>query len=387
MDFNLDSSLVDLNIVKRIGIEKSSNSIIIEACNQIITQTIYLDAFSDKTIKPLKKQLDEILSFKKGEEKQSTINAIITCINKNISKISKYNNEKSESQVGNTNGNGNGNENNKINILINLALNSENTEKFFKDQCGRAYAASRLGNDRHLEIISLNSKKYKHYLSRLYRENTGSCICDTSLKSVITNLSSEAEFNGITIPLHLKVAWGSYENRANKKCIYYDMCDAQGRIIEISKDGWRIIDGSDKDISIIFKRHNQQPQIEPSRNYSKDIFEKLLNLTNVKNPSHRHLLKVYIISTLIPEIDHVILTTYGPKGSAKSFLLELIKKTVDPTKPVLLTLNRNMEQFIQQVNHNYLCYYDNVKYIPTWLSDEICKSVTGAGHTKQMKLH
>ena len=69
------------------------------------------------------------------------------------------------------------------------------------------------------------------------------------------------------------------------------MCDAQGRIIEISKDGWRIINGSDKDIPILFKRFNQKPQVEPDRNYPSDIFEELLNLTNVKNQKHRHCLK------------------------------------------------------------------------------------------------
>ena len=231
--------------------------------------------------------------------------------------------------------------------------------------------------------MSIDSIKFKRYLSKLYRDNTGSSIGDSSINTVITNLAAEAEFNGDIIPLHLKVAWGSEENSAKNDCIYYDMCDAQGRIIEISKDGWRIINGNDKDIPIIFKRFNQQPQVEPDRNYPPDIFDKLLNLTNVKNEKHRHLLKVYIISTLIPEIDHVILTTYGPKGAAKSFLLELIKKLVDPTKPILLTLHRNIEQFIQQVNHNYINYYDNVKFIPYWLSDEICKAVTGAGHTKR----
>ncbi|MGC2571397.1 MAG: hypothetical protein WA364_07790, partial [Candidatus Nitrosopolaris sp.] len=33
--------------------------------------------------------------------------------------------------------------------------------------------------------------------------------------------------------------------------------------------------------------------------------------------------------------------------------------------------------------HNYVALYDNVKYIPYWLSDEICKAVTGIGHTKR----
>ncbi len=382
LEFNLDSSIINMNIVKRIGIEKPSNSIIVEACNQTITQTIYLNDFSDKTIKPLKKQLDDIITSSTPGEKKLIINSIITCINCNITHISKYNDEKEESRSNDAIENEK--ENKKIDVLIDLASSSENTEQFFKDQYRGAYAAVRLGKDKHLEILSLNRHRYRRYLSWLYYENTGRSITDSSLNSVITNLASKAEFNDVIIPLHIRVAWGSIENRANKECIYYDMSDAQSRIVEISKDGWRIIDGSNKDIPIIFKRHNQQSQTEPDRSYPSDIFEQLLNLTNVKNQTHRQLLKVYIISTLVPEIDHLILTTYGPKGSAKSFLLELIKKTIDPAKPILLTLNKNMEQFIQQVNHNYLCYYDNVKFIPYWLSDEICRAVTGAGHTKRM---
>lgn len=184
-------------------------------------------------------------------------------------------------------------------------------------------------------------------------------------------------------PSHLRVARGKKENKAIQGSIYYDMTDAQGRIIEISKNGWRIITGSDADVPTLFKKHNQAPQVEPDRNYPPDTFDQFLNLTNVTNPEHRHLLKVLMVSAFIPEIDHPILTTYGPQGAAKSFLLTLIKILVDPSKPTLLTLLKNIPEFIQQVNHNYLAFYDNVKYIPYWLSDEICKSVTGIGHTKR----
>ena len=388
-EFYLNPSLIDKSIVKRIGIEKSTNLLIVEACTQIITQTINIADFSEKTIRPLKKQLSDLLvGHKNKEDKQNIINRTITCINNNISKISQYCKESSSLSTSRLITSSSSSvaaeeESNKADVLINLASSPDNTEKFFKDQNGRICAATRLGPDRHLEILGIDGTKYKLYLSKLYRQNRGSCISDSSINTVVTNLASEAEFNGDTIPLHLKVAWGSEENRAKKDCIYYDMCDTGGRIIEVSKDGWRIIDGSDKNVPIIFKRFNQKPQVEPDRNYPEYIFEKLVNLTNVRKKDNRQLLKVYIISTLIPEIDHAILTTYGPKGSAKSFLLELIKKLVDPTKPLLLTLHRNAGEFIQQVNHNYINYYDNVKFIPYWLSDEICKSVTGAGHTKR----
>jgi hypothetical protein len=61
----------------------------------------------------------------------------------------------------------------------------------------------------------------------------------------------------------------------------------------------------------------------------------------------------------------------------------LIKKLVDPSKPVLLTIHSNRNEFIQQLSHNYVTCFDNVKHIPSWLSDEACKAVTCIGQTKR----
>ena len=377
IEFYLDPSFLDLEIVKRIGIEKSTNSIIVETCNQIVIQTIVIVSFSNETIKPLRRQLNEVLIGLLQDERRKIINSIITCINRNIDVISEIGIQSSQTRF-NIN-----EESNKVDELIKLVLESENTEKLFNDQYGKPFAAVRIDKKGYLEILSMSSTKFKRYLTKLYRENIHTSISDGSLNTVILNLVAEAEFSSEIIPLHLRVSWGSDINKSRSDCIYYDLYDTKGNIIEISKDGWRTINERDSDVPILFRKYHQQPQVEPDRNYPSDIFDQLLNLTNVKSSNHRHLLKVYIISIMIPEIDHVILTTYGPKGAAKSFLLELIKKLIDPTKPTLLTLHRNIEQFIQQVNHNYINYYDNVKYIPYWLSDEICKAVTGIGHTKR----
>ena len=78
-----------------------------------------------------------------------------------------------------------------------------------------------------------------------------------------------------------------------------------------------------------------------------------------------------------------MLILHGEKGSAKSTLQTLIKLLVDPGKPVLLTIHNDRTEFIQQLGHNYVAYYDNVKNAPGWLSDEACKAVTGVGNTKR----
>ncbi len=379
--FVLDSSYIDIEIVKSIGINQAFNSIVVGLSKNLVSSTIHLDAFSEKTIKPLKKDLAELL--KESKNRQSIINSVVSCIIRNIDAIKasqapRNRIEATEDVIGIFEGSSN------AKILVDLASLKVNTERFFKDQYGRAYAAVRLGNNRHLVIMPLKSSKYKHYLAKLFRDHSkGEIIGEEAINNAINSLDADAEFDGETIPLHLRVAWGQKENGAKQDSIYYDMTDAEGCVLEISKDGWRMINGSDVDVPILFKRHNQIAQVEPDRDYPSDIFDQFLRLTNVTNPEHKHLLKVLIVSSFIPEIDHPILTTYGPQGAAKSFLLRLIKMLADPSKPVLLTLLKNIPEFIQQVNHNYLAFYDNVKYIPYWLSDEICKAVTGIGHTKR----
>ncbi|HET6716337.1 MAG TPA: hypothetical protein VFG90_04355 [Nitrososphaeraceae archaeon] len=106
-------------------------------------------------------------------------------------------------------------------------------------------------------------------------------------------------------------------------------------------------------------------------------------MTNLKTEEDKILLSVYIMTLFIPDIPHVISQIHGEKGSAKSTLQLLIKLLVDPAKPKLLTIYNDQKEFIQQLAHNYLDFYDNLKYTPRWLSDEACKAVTGVGSTKR----
>ena len=70
----------------------------------------------------------------------------------------------------------------------------------------------------------------------------------------------------------------------------------------------------------LFTRYNQVSQVAPDKSYQPDIFDRFLQLTNLKEEKDRILLKVYIVSLFIPEIPHVILVLHGRQGSAKSTL-------------------------------------------------------------------
>jgi hypothetical protein len=137
-------------------------------------------------------------------------------------------------------------------------------------------------------------------------------------------------------------------------------------------------------IEILFKRYGHQaPQVEPSHDYHSKIFDKFIDSLNIKNEKHKLLVKIWIISLLIPGISHPILLPYGEKGSAKSTLQKKIKTLIDPSPLDLFSIYNDKTQFIQQLTHNYLCFYDNVKREPGWLSDEVCRAVSGGAFSKR----
>ena len=104
---------------------------------------------------------------------------------------------------------------------------------------------------------------------------------------------------------------------------------------------------------------------------------------NIKDEDNKLLLKCYIVSLFIPDIAKPILMLHGEQGSAKSTLQELIKMLVDPSIVKTLTFPRDINELIQQLSHNYIAYFDNVSVIREWISDALCRAVTGSGFSKR----
>lgn len=254
-------------------------------------------------------------------------------------------------------------------VLVQLAI--QNTKLFFKDQYGIPYTLVNIAD--HYEITRVESGKFKRYLAMLFYDTNNKVANAEAITNAIHVLQAKAENGDKTFPLSLRVAW-------NNGDILYDLTNEKWQCVKISQQGWEIIDNTPNPM---FIRHNQISQAYPDKNYDNDIFDRFLQLTNLKEEKVRILLKVYIISTFIPDIPHAILILHGGQGSAKTTSQELVKLTIDPAKPRTLTIYGDIKEFIQQLAHNYVVFYDNLKRTPQWLSDEACKAVTGVGSTKR----
>ena len=274
-------------------------------------------------------------------------------------------------------------------VLIKLALANST---LFKDEFNSPHALVKIKD--YYDVLSVEGTKFKRYLSKLYYDSEdGNKIAGTEvLNSVVHHLQADAEFDGKTIPLHLRTAWS---NPDTKDAIYYDMSDEKRRCIKVTKDGWKIVDNQ---IEVLFKRYNHlKPQVEPIRttttitklddtdDIDSKMFDVFTTLFNVKKKDQNNtlLLKCYIISLFIPDIPKPVLVLHGEQGGAKSTFQELVKMLVDPSTTQTFTFPRDSNEFIQQLSHNYIAYYDNVSVIQDWVSDLLCRAVTGSSFSKR----
>jgi hypothetical protein len=229
----------------------------------------------------------------------------------------------------------------------------------------------------HLEVIALRSRRFRNWIAGTVYRESGVVIDSQTIKDIIGVLSFEAEFNNEEIKLDLRVAARS----ENSNTVWYiDLTNKDWEFIAINGEKWNLINNT-----IIFRRFpNQTPQVYPSREYPVNIFDKFMDLLNIEGEDNRLLLKCYIVTMFIPEVPKVVLMLHGEQGSAKTTLEELIKMIVDPSIVKTFAFPKDISEFIQQLSHSYVTYYDNISILRDWVSDLLCRAVTGSGFSKRV---
>jgi hypothetical protein len=253
-----------------------------------------------------------------------------------------------------------------------LELAMDKCVELFVDQHGNPYAAVKVKD--HVETLALNRTRFRNWLCRAYYESKQGILNGEDVNNVLSILKAEAEFGDNRKELQLRASLDSPHT------IYYDLTNSHWQAVKIAPEGWAI-----ESAPIMFTRYShQQPQITPASQAPPDIFDKFFALTNVRSEDDILLLKCYIVALFVPGISKPVLMLHGEQGSAKSTLQELIRMLVDPSSVRTLSFPRDVNELVQKLSHHYIAYFDNVSYIKEWVSDELCKAVTGLGFSKRM---
>ena len=205
------------------------------------------------------------------------------------------------------------------------------------------------------------------------------------IKKIQTVLRFEANNEGDVIKLNSRVATFIGEEDTDNSRIYYDLCNKDWDIVRITPDEWSIEHNYPK---ILFKRHStNKAQVLPNKDYSKDknFLEEFMRLTNVYDDYNNKLLaQVYLISLfLLANLPKPIMMPHGTHGSGKSTFQELNKQVVDPSAAPTTAFPNRLADLIQELDHSYLTFFDNVSEISQLTSDTLCRVVTGSGLIKR----
>jgi hypothetical protein len=151
-----------------------------------------------------------------------------------------------------------------------------------------------------------------------------------------------------------------------------DLGRGDGQVVIIGADGWQVTAAS----PVLFRRTKATLALPlPAGSGSLAPLRELLNIADADWP----LIVAWLIAALISPIPHPVLLLHGEHGTAKSGAARILTSLLDPCACQLRMAPRNIEDWAVAAAGSWVTCLDNVSDISPWLSDAICRAVTGDG--------
>jgi hypothetical protein len=247
-----------------------------------------------------------------------------------------------------------------------IALICDSGVTFFHDERGEPYAAVPLEGGR--RVLSLGSREFRDFVDRRFWDATRQALGREPLSAVLGIFAGQARYDGGRQDLGLRLAGGGAE-------IWIDL-DGKSAI-RVSRAGWDIVERP----PILFRSFPmQRPLPVPVRGGDA---AKILSFLNLRSVNDRLLLLCYLTAAFVPEIPIPCLVVHGVAGSAKTTFLKVVKRTIDPSAVDVHGGIRDLTEYAQAAWQNRALYFDNLSSLPDWLSDALCRTVTGEGWSKR----
>jgi len=216
--------------------------------------------------------------------------------------------------------------------------------------------------------LSGNGGSLRNKIAFEYRKRYKGVMNATAFTDALATLLGEA-MN--TEPQKVWIRVGPYANG-----IVLDLGTLDGSAVVVDATGWRIVERS----PILFQRTALTGALpKPIKGGSLNSLRELLNVSSTTWP----ILLGYMVTALMPEIPHPILMLGGGQGTGKSTAAKFICKLLDPSDAIFKTQPRDPESWATTASNSWTILIDNVSSIPAWMSDSLCKAVTGDGFIKR----
>ncbi|MFJ4411895.1 ATP-binding protein [Streptomyces sp. NPDC088910] len=230
---------------------------------------------------------------------------------------------------------------------------------------GRPYAIERRGPNIALPLRGKAGLRQR--LARLFTDTYhGEVPSQSALADAMTVLEGIAADDD-PVPVHLRVGTDPAGT------IVIDLGSTDGRALVVAPERWRTVPRS----PAVFRRSGAMAPM-PVPVVDGDGLAKLHALLNMDEPTFRQLVG-WLVAAWIPHIPHPILTFKGEQGTGKSKTAQMVVNLIDPSPATKRSQPRDVKTWATQAFSSWALCLDNISVIPPWLSDTLCKAVTGDG--------
>ena len=247
----------------------------------------------------------------------------------------------------------------------------QNVKRLYYTSENQAYAKVEISGTE--EILSFDSAIFNYWVTSLFESAFGGVLGRDELRNAKRSVESTAYFKGYLKDIHLRIA-------EHNDSIYLDLANKQGEILEIDKNGFRVI----KDSPVIFRRTPDMAELPTPILRNETDYQLLGKYLNVRNVDDFNMIIAFILGTFKPSMPKPILNLTGEAGTGKSMNTRLIRMFIDPAKQKdLLKKEINEEELINASYNQYLMAFDNMSGISSQGSDLLCVVSTGGSFSKR----
>ena len=223
----------------------------------------------------------------------------------------------------------------------------------------------------HHETWPVDSSEFEEHLGFAFFNATGKTVPDKTLKQVIKTASGVARYKGSAQELSVRVAMSAEED------IFYDIGNDSWQRLKLTPAGWEIVEND----TPMFRRHAAtEAQVMPAAGAPLENLRRYLNL---RGERQWHLLLTILVSCFFPKIAHPVAVITGEHGCAKTTMMNILGRLIDPSRLKTGSPPTKEDQFLQTCDHSWLVRIDNLSYLQEWLSNGICRAVTGEASLKR----
>jgi hypothetical protein len=234
---------------------------------------------------------------------------------------------------------------------------------FFHSPDGTAYADLHVNG--HRQTWPVRSPAFQHHVRRQTFEQGGSPPTNAALREIVDQYEAEAQFNGPEREIHLRV--GHHNGRA-----YLDLADDQWHVVEISADGWRVLNQAP------VRFHRMPSMLALPVPVQGGSIEQLRELLNIQSRDDFILIVSWLLAALRGIGPYPVLAVSGEHGSAKSTLVRILRALIDPNVAPLRSLPTSERDLFVSADASFVQAYDNVSKLSAAISDALCRLSTGA---------